>query len=160
MLSYRPPPTRSCHVENYEHSDSHILAHSKVRRRLRVRPGPMAHRVALSYFYPTGQWRSAPRSHDAFLCALQSFQALNPGECRHHWRPDIRGNRTSARRSLQLIDQVFILNKLYLLMMRLTKHSCRRRMSAAFAAGRDFLCPNGGKAGSETITPRSYCNKL
>lgn len=42
-------------------SHTHILAHSQVRRRLRIRPGPMAHRVALSYFYPAGQWRTSPR---------------------------------------------------------------------------------------------------
>lgn len=72
---------------------THILAHSQVRRRLRCRPGPMAHRAAWSCFSPG--WPMAHRSlaHMTPLCVLPllSESALNPGECRHHWRPDTGG---------------------------------------------------------------------
>lgn len=40
-------------------SRTHILAHSQVRRRLRSRPGPMAHGAALSYLRPVDQWRAS-----------------------------------------------------------------------------------------------------
>lgn len=60
FVIYAPPPSfLSWKLRTL--SRTHILAHSQVRRRLRVRPGPMAHRVALSYFYPAGQWRTSPR---------------------------------------------------------------------------------------------------
>lgn len=58
LLSPRPLPFRLLKIMN---SEPHILAHSQVRRRLRSRPGPMAHRAALSYLSPAGQWRTSTR---------------------------------------------------------------------------------------------------
>lgn len=57
-VTFCPPPLAA---ENYEQWAALTFLHSQVRRRLRSRPGPMAHREALSYLSPAGQWRAAPR---------------------------------------------------------------------------------------------------
>lgn len=89
-----PPPSLSSNPSRWKLwtlSRTHILAHGQARRRLRSRPGPMAHALPLSYLSLAGQWAPRTQAHMTPFCALPVLSALNPSECRHHWRPDTGG---------------------------------------------------------------------
>ena len=95
FVTFCPPHPPPLAAENYEQWAALTFLHSQVRRRLRSRPGPMAHREALSYLSPAGQWRALPGSHDASLCSPSPLSARSR-RVRASLKTWHRRNRTSA----------------------------------------------------------------
>lgn len=154
LLLSAPPPLAA---ENYEQWAALTFLHSQVRRRLRSRPGPMAHREALSYLSPAGQWRAAPRL--TWRLSVRSLSSQRSIPASAGITEDLTPAGSDVRCPRQNLTRRYLC-QLYRHQMKLTVLSMRT--TPLRRRGTDFFFSVSKRAErrrGETITPRSYWNE-
>lgn len=153
-----PPPSLSSNPSRWKLwtlSRTHILAHGQARRRLRSRPGPMAHALPLSYLSLAGQWAPRTQAHMTPFCALPvlSAQSQRVQASLKTWH---RRNRTFA--VLGGTHQVLCYANFTAIRWRC--HIPSTRMTPGFVWGAHLAVSKTQSHRGKTITPRSYRNEL